>query len=137
MKGYDDIFFRSVIVAWTRRMCSKNIFFTLGFWVGLPQNLGFDFSVKMKSDKLPFKLCVKTPVRCLGVPLTSFWQTALQVEATLLASLDWQQTILCSLVTRSRCRIQSVGHVTQGPAGPQHVRRRREGTAPGVPRLTL
>ena len=27
-------------------MCSKNIFFTLGFWVGLPQNLGFDFSVQ-------------------------------------------------------------------------------------------
>ena len=27
-------------------MCSKNIFLTLGFWVGLPQNLGFDFSVR-------------------------------------------------------------------------------------------
>ena len=27
------------------QMCSKNIFFTLGFWVGLPQDLGFDFSV--------------------------------------------------------------------------------------------
>ena len=28
------------------KMCSNNIFFTLGyFWVGLPQNLGFDFSV--------------------------------------------------------------------------------------------
>ena len=27
-------------------MCSKNIFFTLGFWVGLPQNLGFGFPVK-------------------------------------------------------------------------------------------
>ena len=26
-------------------MCSKNIFFNLGFWVGLPQNMGFDFSV--------------------------------------------------------------------------------------------
>ena len=26
-------------------MCSKNVFFPLGFWVGLPQNLGFDFSV--------------------------------------------------------------------------------------------
>ena len=24
---------------------SKNIFFTLGFWVGLPQNMSFDFSV--------------------------------------------------------------------------------------------
>ena len=27
-------------------MCSKNISFTPGFWVGLPQNLGFDFSVR-------------------------------------------------------------------------------------------
>ena len=27
-------------------MCSKNIFFTLGFWVWLPQNLGFYFSVQ-------------------------------------------------------------------------------------------
>ena len=26
-------------------MNSKNIFFTLGFWVELPQILGFDFSV--------------------------------------------------------------------------------------------
>ena len=27
------------------KMCSKNIFFALRFWVGLPQNLGFDFSM--------------------------------------------------------------------------------------------
>ena len=27
------------------KMCSKNIFFTLCFWVEFPQNLGFDFSV--------------------------------------------------------------------------------------------
>ena len=27
-------------------MCSKNIFFTLDFWVGLPQNLGLGFSVQ-------------------------------------------------------------------------------------------
>ena len=26
-------------------------FFTLGFWVGLPQNLGFDFSVKPRNVK--------------------------------------------------------------------------------------
>ena len=26
-------------------MCSKNIVFILGFWVGFPHNLGFDFSV--------------------------------------------------------------------------------------------
>ena len=28
-------------------MCSKDIFSTLGLWVELPQNLGFDFSVSV------------------------------------------------------------------------------------------
>ena len=31
-------------------MCSKNIFFILGVCVGLPQNLGFDFSVRILSQ---------------------------------------------------------------------------------------
>ena len=32
-------------------MCSKNIFFALGFWLGLPQNLVFDLSVRPGAGK--------------------------------------------------------------------------------------
>ena len=32
------------------KMSSKNMFFSLGFWVGLAQNLGFDFSVRLSQQ---------------------------------------------------------------------------------------
>ena len=33
-------------------MCSNIFIFTLGFWVGLSQNLGFDFSVQARWSSL-------------------------------------------------------------------------------------
>ena len=42
-------------------MCSKNIFFTLGFWVGLPQNLGFDFSVYQNKAECCAKRRIDNP----------------------------------------------------------------------------
>ena len=44
-------------------MCSKNIFFILGFWVGLPQNLSFDFSVQEDEVFAGGRLVVGTTVR--------------------------------------------------------------------------
>ena len=37
---------RNQIFLMDLKMCSKNIFCTLRFWVGMPQKLGFDFSVQ-------------------------------------------------------------------------------------------
>ena len=34
------------------KMCSKNIFFTLGFWVELPQILGLGFSMRGHANAL-------------------------------------------------------------------------------------
>ena len=49
-------------------MCSKNVFFTLGFWVGLPQNLAFDFSVQT----LQGRVLVLSPVPVVPVSILRF-----------------------------------------------------------------
>ena len=57
-------------------MGSKIIFFTLRLWVGLPQNLGFDFSVYAANQSVDLLLAVisnsailNTADKCLATVL--------------------------------------------------------------------
>ena len=67
-------------------MCSKNIFFTIGFWVGLPQNLGFDFSVRVGSGLLavsldPISLDPTLAARLVGATAAEAWRGGAEGKA--------------------------------------------------------
>ena len=85
-------------------MYSKNIFFTLGFWVGLPQNLGFDFTVFL-IDTPPWLLQTiatgKEDVRAGETKVIRLWARAL---LDIITARFQHMSVCCQAVRKFLCR---------------------------------